>query len=325
MDSSNLEVLKTAHAWLQADFPVVLVTLVSTWGSSPRPVGSLLVIRHDGHFAGSLSGGCIETDLLEQIRKKFPCQPEILEYGVSADQARQFGLPCGGRMALVLEPLHASGPLQTLLDFLHRGQCVLRTLDLATGQVSLERAATPVEGGAKFSGPLHYAQGRLCMQFGPRWRLLIIGAGEITRYLVELAKSLDYEISVCEPRADFQRSWRVEGLQLSPDMPDDFIIQHRPDARTAIVAVAHDLKQDDLALLEALKSEAFYVGAIGSKQTQAKRRERLALFDLTPAQIGRLRGPVGLPIGSRTPPEIAIAIVAELIALRHDRPWSGFS
>lgn len=319
MDSSNLEVLKTAHIWLQEQYPVVLVTLIRTVGSAPRPVGSLLAIRQDGRFVGSLSGGCIETDLLEQVRKQFPSTPAILEYGVSTAQARQFGLPCGGRMTLVLEPLHAPDSLQSVLSMLRQGQCVVRTLEVHTGRVSLESYVAQTTCEAEYSGLLHYSEGRVSMRFGPRWRLLIIGAGEITRYLVALAKSLDYELAVCDPRAEYQQSWMVEGIQLSTDMPDDFVIQNRPDAHTAIVAVAHDLKQDDLALLEALKSEAFYVGAIGSKQTQAKRRERLALFDLTSAQIGRLRGPVGLPIGSRTPPEIAIAIVAELIAVRQGR------
>ncbi len=219
MDSSNLEVLKTAHRWLQDHFPVVLVTLVHTWGSAPRPPGSLLAIRNDGLFVGSLSGGCIETDLLERVRRTFPAKPEILWYGVTSDQAQRFGLPCGGKMELVLEPLHAAEPLRTLLDFLERGQCLVRTLDLSSGKIALDLTTTPAAAAPERTPLLQGSEQQLRMRFGPRWRLLIIGAGEISRYLAEMAK-VSIMISGCAIRAwTSRRRGRLISLPFVPRCP----------------------------------------------------------------------------------------------------------
>ncbi len=309
MDSTDLEVLKTVAHWQAAGIEVALATLTRTWGSAPRPVGSLLALTTDGRLVGSLSGGCIEDDLLAKMRQGIPATPETMVYGVTAEQASRFGLPCGGTLELVLEPLHPQSKIQELLEAVSRQQVVARVLDLTSGLVDVVPANR--------TDALVCTDAQLRSVHGPRWRLLIIGAGQVSGYLAEMAMALDYQVLVCDPRPEFQNSWQIEALEVEAAMPDDFIIAKRPDPHTAIVALTHDLKQDDLALLEALKSDAFYVGALGSKATQAKRRERLALFDLSAEQIGTLHGPAGLPIGSRTPPEMAISILAEITAVRH--------
>lgn len=309
MDSTDLEVLKTIALWQTEGASITLATLVKTWGSAPRPVGSLLALTRDGRLVGSLSGGCIEDDLLEQVRTRTLTLPEKISYGISTEQASRFGLPCGGELELILEPLHEHSAMAELLAALAQNAIVARELDLATGLARI----VPAEA----SENLAVTERLLRSVHGPRWRLLIIGAGQLSRYLAEMALALDYQVLLCDPRAEFRKSWPAHLPAVDAAMPDDFVTAQKPDPHTAIVALTHDPKQDDLALLEALKSSAFYVGAIGSKANQAKRRERLALFDLTPEQIGALHGPAGLPIGSRTPPEMAISILAEITAIRH--------
>ncbi len=309
MDSTDLEVLKTVTHWQSAGAEVVLAILTRTWGSAPRPVGSLLALTTDGRLVGSLSGGCIEDDLLAKMRQSLPRSREKMVYGVTAEQANRFGLPCGGTLELVLEPLHPQSNSSDLRDAVSRQQGVARVRDLQNGQVEVVPANR--------TDALVCTEAQLRSVHGPRWRLLIIGAGQVSSYLSEMAMALDYQVLVCDPRAEFQKSWQMQVPAVDTAMPDYFIVAQRPDPHTAIVALTHDLKQDDLALLEALKSSAFYVGALGSKATQAKRRERLALFDLNAAQIATLHGPAGLPIGSRTPPEMAISILAEITAVRH--------
>jgi xanthine dehydrogenase accessory factor len=311
MDSIDLEVLKTAAAWLAAGQCCELVTVVKTWGSSPRPVGALLALRADGQVAGSVSGGCIEDDLIEQVRRNGieRSTPQLLTYGISADEAHRFGLPCGGTIELALEPLSSASRIAELLERLARGELVERRLDLRTGTVTLKAAAP----GAvlRVEGDL------LATVHGPRWRLFIIGAGPLSRFLAQVATGLDYRVTVCDPREEYRGGWQVEGVELVHMMPDDLVLESRLDARCAVVALTHDPKLDDLALMEALKSEAFYVGAIGSRVNNARRRERLKLFDLSEAQLARLHGPVGLHIGSKTPAEIAISILAEMTAVKN--------
>jgi xanthine dehydrogenase accessory factor len=318
MDSMDLDVLRQAVRWLaEPDVRVVLGTVTRTWGSAPRPVGALVAVRVGADsrtkIAGSVSGGCIEDDLVAQIRAGALAlsAPQVTRYGLGAEAARQVGLPCGGLLELVLEPLGAESQLDALLAALERGERVQRTLELASGAVTL--AAAPPPGDL-----LRLTETTLTTTHGPRWRLLIIGAGQLTRYLVPLARSLDYAVTVCDPREEHGQEIPTPGVTTTREMPDDVVVSMRADAHTAIVALTHDPKLDDLALMEALKSEAFYVGAIGSRLNQAKRRARLAEhFGLTEAELARLHGPVGLAIGARTPPEIALAIAGEMTAVRY--------
>jgi len=309
MDSVDLEVLQKCLQWQNDGYRVTLATVVKTWGSSPRPVGSMLVVRDDGLLAGSVSGGCIEADLIARVHTAPPSCPEVLTYGGSAEECHLFRLPCGGTLQLVLEPAPSALMLQAILDALTQRRLIGRRLDLAIGRTTLY---TPhIDETTQFDGQM------LTAVHGPRWRLLLIGAGQISRYLAQMALALDYQVVACDPREEYSADWGVAGAELVPGMPDDAVSAFMPDARSAVIALTHDPKLDDMALLEALKSAAFYVGAVGSNANNLNRRERLRLFDLSAAEIGRLHGPVGLPIGSRTPPEIAVSILAELTAVRH--------
>ena len=314
MDSIDLEVLKTADAWIAAGHRCELVTVIRTWGSSPRPIGALLAICDDGRVVGSVSGGCIEDDLIDRVRQHGLTRstPEVVSYGISAEEAHRFGLPCGGTIELAIEPLSAASGIGELLARLDAHELLTRRLDLATGRVTLAPAAA---GAVQV-----LADGVLTTIHGPRWRLFIIGAGQLSRFVAQIASAMDYYVTVCDPREEYRAGWQLPGVQLVHAMPDDLVIDAKLDHRSAVVALTHDPKLDDLALMEALKSDAFYVGAIGSRVNNAKRRERLKLFDLNDAQLARLHAPIGLYIGSKTPSEIAISILAELTAVKNGVP-----
>ena len=311
MEGVDVQVLRQISRWRGAGERAALVTVLTTYGSAPRPPGALLAIRADGLLAGSVSGGCVEAELIAQLQSHWPATPQVLRFGGTPAENQRLQLPCKGGMQLLLEPQPEPAWIDALLEKLDRRQPVLREVDSLSGQVRL----LPAEGGSDFDW-----DGRLLrVMHGPRWRLILIGAGQLSHYLAQMAQALDYEIIVCDPRAEYAGGWDVAGTQLSSAMPDDLLRLLAPDARTAVIALTHDPRLDDLALLEALLSDAFYVGALGSVASNARRRARLLEMDLPAAAIARLHGPVGLPIGSRTPPEIAIAILAELTALRHGR------
>jgi xanthine dehydrogenase accessory factor len=311
MDSVDLEVLKRSTEWLDASRRVLLVTVVKTWGSSPRPEGAMLAVRDDGLVEGSVSGGCIEDDIVLRIRRDgfTATKCEAVTYGVSADEARRFGLPCGGTIQLVLEPLTRDSGIAALLAEIEQGRLVARRLDLATGSAALARAQA--SQGLSFDGRV------LTTVHGPRYRMLVIGASQLSKYLAQIAVGLDYQVTICDPRAEYAETWDVSGVTLVTAMPDDTVHAMKLDERCAVVALTHDPKLDDMALMEALKSPAFYVGALGSRTNNAKRRERLVEMDLRAEEVARLHGPIGLYIGSRTPPEIAISILAEITAVKN--------
>ncbi len=325
MNSMDVEVIRSAMDWMNRGHRVVLGTVVRTWGSSPRPPGSLMIIRDDGQVAGSLSGGCIEDDLIERVKRGELAQrlPQSTTYGSSAEEAQRFGLPCGGTVQIVLEPLSAQSLLRELLAAIERHRVVRRRLDLATGVVSMG----PCEDGdaLRFDGQV------LETVHGPRLRLVLIGGGQLSRYLAGMAVMLDYRVTVCDPREEYHEGWQaMEGVTLSRLMPDDLVIAMNLDANSALVAVTHDPKLDDLALMEALKTPAFYVGALGSRRNNEARRKRLTEFDVSADEVRRLRGPVGLNLGGKTPPEIAMSIMAEMTAVRRGvdleaslADWSG--
>ena len=311
MDGVDLEVLKKSAEWLDTGHRALLVTVVQTFGSSPRPEGAMLAVRDDGQVVGSVSGGCIEDDIVSRTRREGQraTKCEVVTYGVSADEARRFGLPCGGTIRLVLEPLTRESGIRALLTEVEAGRLTARRLTIADGRWTLQKAAAT--DGLSFDGAA------LTTIHGPRYRMLVIGASQLSKYLAQIAIGLDYQVTVCDPREEYTDTWDVPGVALVRTMPDDTVQSMKLDARCAVVALTHDPKLDDLALLEALKSPAFYVGALGSRANNAKRRERLREFDLSDAQIARLHGPIGLYIGSRTPPEIAISILAEITAVKN--------
>ena len=313
MDTLDTQVLDAVRGWAAQGRRFVLLTVARTWGSAPRPPGAWMAVRDDGVVAGSVSGGCVEADIITRVGAgEFTSLhlPQVVRYGVHADEARRFGLPCGGTLELVLEPQPDQAALHDLHERISAGQLVLRSLCLRTGDTRLHDGGT----GER----VHWDGAQLRTPHGPAWRLLIIGAGQISAFLAPMALALGYRVLVCDPRGEYTAQWQVAGTELVPGMPDDAVTALAPDTRTAVVALTHDPKLDDLALLEALKSPAFYVGALGSQASNRARRARLLqYFDLSRDEVARLHGPVGLPIGSRTPPEIALAVVAEMTALKN--------
>jgi xanthine dehydrogenase accessory factor len=313
VESLDLRVLADVLAWKQSGHSVTLVTVVETWGSAPRPPGALLAVRDDGGVSGSVSGGCVEDDLIARIRAGEYANlktPSMVAYGVTKEEATRFGLPCGGTLRLVQEPVLDTGWIEEVLQRTSVHQLVARTVHLRDGAVHLRQAQRGEE--------LAFDGSTLTTFFGPRWRLLLIGAGQLSQVVAQMAQTLDFEVLVCEPRQAYTAGWTLPGVTHLTGMPDDEVLAMQPDAHTAIVALTHDPKLDDMALLEALNSQAFYVGALGSRSNQKARKQRLAEhFDLSETALARLHGPVGLVLGAKTPAEIAVSIIAELVQVKN--------
>ena len=311
MNSTDLSVLKSAVDWLKAGQPVAIATVVQTWGSAPRPVGSWLAIRQDGQVAGSVSGGCVEDDLIRRVQTEILTRniPEMVVYGVSQQEAARFGIPCGGTLRLLIEPKPELAVLEELLKAISSQQITLRSVDLLTGKSTLE------DGDR--SDLFLCDEKVMRTTYGPRWRMLLIGAGQLSLYTADFALASDFEVIVIDPREEYAEGIARNDVAFIKGMPDDVLLELGIDAHTAVIALTHDPKLDDMALMEALKSPAFYVGALGSKINTQKRKERLLEFDVTKAQVDKLHGPVGLHIGALTPPEIAVSIMAEVIAVKY--------
>lgn len=320
MENLDVMVLRTLRDWRAAGKRALLATVVRTWGSSPRPVGSIMALAEDGAVVGSVSGGCIEDDLIYRHTQAYSGKepghqipsgpPSFVKYGVTADEAHRFGLPCGGTLELLLEYDPELAPIEELVRSLEAGRLVRRTVRLADGHVTLAGADAPEE--------LRIGDGLLVNTFGPEYRMLLIGAGQITEYLATMALFSGFAVTVCDPREEYRGSWSVPGARLVSDMPDDEVQAFKPDRRSSVIALTHDPKLDDLALMEALRTEAFYVGAIGSRRNNEARHARMIEhFGLTAADLQRLRGPIGVFIGSKTPAEIAVSIMAEVLAVKN--------
>ena len=311
MESLDLRVLGDALDWRRAGHAVTLVTVVETWGSAPRPPGALLAVRDDGMVSGSVSGGCVEDDLIARVKAgERSGAPSMIAYGVSKEEAARFGLPCGGTLRLVQEPMRDTGWVQELLERTAKHELVARKLTLASGQVTLAAASR--------DDSMHFDGAELITLFGPKWRLLLVGAGQLSQAVAQMAHMLDFEVMVCDPREEYSNTLAGTGARHVPGMPDDVVREMRPDAHTAVVALTHDPKLDDLALMEALRSGAFYVGALGSSRNQAARKVRMAEhFGLTEQELARLHGPVGLRIGAKTPAEIAVSVVGQIVECKN--------
>lgn len=316
MENLDVMVLRTLQSWRQAGQRALLATVVHTWGSSPRPVGSIMALAENGSVVGSVSGGCIEDDLIAHYSRvgktgQMPHgAPVRVKYGITADEAHRFGLPCGGTLELLLEFDPQARELAALVALLERGQLVQRTVRLSDGTVRLAESATPAA--------LALDETALTNIFGPEYRMLLIGAGQLTEYLATMARFSGFSVTVCDPRNEYRSVWSVPDVLVSTEMPDDAVVAYRPDRRTCVVALTHDPKLDDLALLEALSSDAFYIGAIGSRRNADARRERMIEhLGQTPQSLARLRGPIGIYIGSKTPSEIAVSVMAEILAVKN--------
>ncbi len=326
MENLDVMVLRTLRDWRQAGQRALLATVVRTWGSSPRPVGSIMALREDGTVVGSVSGGCIEDDLIYQYTQAYAAgqtggaavqgkaipsgPPAFIKYGVSADEAHRFGLPCGGTLELLLEFDPSAADLATLVSALEAGQLMQRQVSLKDGTVIQSLSAAPSE--------LSVTATELVNTFGPEYRMLLIGAGQLTEYLATMALFSGFAVTVCDPREEYRSAWSVAGAVVLSDMPDDVVNAFKPDRRSCVIALTHDPKLDDLALLEALNTEAFYIGAIGSRRNNEARHQRMAEhFELSESTLARLRGPIGIYIGSKTPSEIAVSVMAEVLAVKN--------
>lgn len=320
MENLDVMVLRTLRDWRAYGKRALLATVVRTWGSSPRPVGSIMALCETGAVVGSVSGGCIEDDLIYQftqaysgveVEKTIPSgPPSFVKYGITADEAHRFGLPCGGTLELLLEFDPDAAALSALLTSLEAGQLMQRSVRLSDGLVTLAASAAPAE--------LASSPTELINTFGPEYRMLLIGAGQLTEYLATMAQFSGFAVTVCDPRAEYRSAWQVAGVAVVSDMPDDVVLAFKPDRRSCVIALTHDPKLDDLALLEALATDAFYIGAIGSRRNNDLRQQRMAEhFSVSPDTLRKLRGPIGIYIGSKTPPEIAVSVMAEVLAVKN--------
>ena len=314
MKSESLISLEQLQQWLEQGHKCWLCTIVSIQGAGPRPLGALMVLNANGNFVGSLSGGCIEEDLQQALTegRLAVSKPELVNYGITPEQNERLSLPCGGKLEVLIEPCSEAllPALAELITDMRARKSVSRRVDLKTGEWQIQVGQ---------SASLEFDNNYLLQPFVPAYVMVLVGGNALGRALAELATGLDYQVEVIEPRPATAASWDVPGTSLHTDMPDDVLRGLLPDPRTIVLTLTHDPRVDDMALMEALQHDAFYIGALGSSRTSEKRRVRLQALELSEAQIDRLHAPVGLNIGSKTPLEIAIAILAELTALRNGR------
>ncbi|WP_445191730.1 XdhC family protein [Sphingomonas sp. Tas61C01] len=305
--AENDTVLSAARAW--AGEPMALATVISTWGSAPRPRGSHMLVHADGRFEGSVSGGCVENDILQAAAEVIAGAPfQVRNYGVADAAAWEVGLPCGGEIAVMVQPVSAAGFDPELFDRIAEardtGAALTVTTDLATGHSD----ARPVETGQVFVN-----------RYDPPRRLLIVGAVQIAQALAQLTAPLGIDTVVIDPRARFLTEERFPGVTLDDRWPDEAIAAYRPGPSTAVVTLSHDIKIDDPALIAALATDAAYVGALGSRKSHAARRVRLAAQGVSDANVDRIDAPVGIDIGAIGPSEIALSIAAAMVGAFHAR------
>ena len=302
--------------WHRDGKRAALATVVETWGSAPRPVGAQLAVSGEGEITGSVSGGCVEGAVVLEAQEALgDGRSRILDFGVSDDDAFAVGLACGGRIRVMVEPVGAQIP-QSMLEELVAARAARRPLAYVVDSASWSRRLAPREDfrdrfAADRSGFEENGRSFVAVH-NPPLRLAIVGAVHIAQPLSVMAGLAGYDVTVIDPRGAFATEGRFPGLALSQDWPDEALAALGPDARTAVVTLAHDPKIDDPAILVALGSEAFYLGCLGSTRTHAKRVERLIARGLGEAEIGRIHAPVGLDIRSRSPAEIAVSILAEM-------------
>jgi len=306
--ADNDSVVAAAAAWKGA--PMALATVVSTWGSAPRPRGSHMIVHSDGRFEGSVSGGCVESDIMATAAEVIAGAPfQLKHYGVADAAAWDVGLPCGGKIDVLVQPVSEAGFDPALFEAISNarngGKALTVTTDLATGRSALIAAEAAGESFAN--------------RYDPPRRLLIVGAVQIAQALAGLARELGVATVVIDPRARFLTEERFPGVTLDDRWPDEAIAAYAPGPATAVVTLSHDIKIDDPALIAALKSGAGYIGALGSRRSHAARLERLATAGIGEVDLARIDAPVGLDIGAIGPAEIALSVAAAMIAAFNDR------
>ncbi len=312
MHSSDSAVLEALSRALGAGQSPWLCLIESTIGSAPRPVGSLLAVLPSGELIGSLSGGCVEEHLVERLLGGEFSNNVIsrVEFGLDADQNARLGLPCGGRLVVLLQSISNRDQqwITAALKAIAEHSVLVRCLDTESGE-SQYQLAPHFQALSRDGAVLTHC-------FGPRFRLLLVGAGQLAADVATLALAMDYEVILVDSREYALNTWQGPNIETILGFPDDVVKARAQDPLSAVITLSHDPRVDDLALLEALASDAWYVGALGSARTSQQRRTRLAELGVTQAALDRLHAPVGLDIGSKTTIEIAVSIMAQLTALR---------
>lgn len=303
---------------------IAIATVLETWGSAPWPAGTQMVIDNQGHFQGSVSGGCVEGEVLAEAADVIANgDASVLEFGVADETAWRVGLACGGRIRIRVEkPGYDLAVAATLLKA--RTPFILAT-DLGSGETTIIRQGQGLAGIADDMLARSFLSGKASLvelsdrtlflnPSLPSPEIVVIGAVQITQALASIAAIAGYDLRIIDPRQSFATPERFGGLALQNEWPQEALSAKPLDARTALVALSHDPKIDDYPLMEALKAGCLYVGALGSRKTHAKRLERLAALGVDEASLSRIASPVGLDIGASSPSEIAVAIMAEIIA-----------
>ena len=333
MDVSQEDILERANAWRGAGVGAALATVVRTWGSSPRPVGSHLAVDAQGSFVGSVSGGCIEGAVIhEALPTIADGRPRLLDFGVSDEQAWEVGLACGGRVQVYVERLDDEASLTAILAALAErrasasvtrladgARCLLQNGEmsgaLVLGAEQMQEARTRIL--ADSSGPLQCAEGLFLRVYAPAPRMLVVGAVHIAQALAPMAELAGFAVTIIDPRRAFAAAARFPEQSLCTDWPDEALAHFRPDLLTAVITLSHDPKLDDPALVAALRSEAFYIGSLGSKRTHGQRLERLRELGFDAPSLARIHAPIGLDLGGRLPAEIAVSILAQVLQVRY--------
>ncbi len=319
MQAVDQEVLTQVCLWLKEGHPCWLATVVATYGSSPRPIGSLFTCNKKALVVGSLSGGCVEEDLVEKLvnGELASHKPYSMRYGQTEDEATKFGLPCGGQLDIVVEPLKAVNDTHLIYSqinsALNQRRSVRRTVSLDTGDTKIVETNT--------YSPLVYEADRNLLEqtYGPRRQLFIVGTNMVAQYVAEFAQKLDFRVMVIDTDQTNIDSFPVPGVDRVCDLPDEVVLRQANDQNSAIVALSHDPRLDDMALMGAFDTPAFYIGAMGSQRTSTLRRERLRELGVSEQALTRLHAPIGFDIGSKTPPEIAISIMAEITQTQYNK------
>ena len=318
MQSKFDNLLQVASQWHEKGIGAVIATVIETWGSAPRRVGSQLIVSGDGQMEGSVSGGCVEgAVVLEALDSLKDGKTKVLEYGVSDDDAFAVGLACGGKMRVLVEPVGKQMPqnlLQELVDSIAKYESVIYEINIKTLQRRLvyndyEDRIRRDRSGFKEDGIT------FLNVYSPKLKIDIVGAVHIAQALVPIAEIAGFSPRIIDPRESFANRERFGSIEISNDFPDVALTKTKPNYRTAVILLTHDPKLDDPALHVALQSEAFYIGALGSKKTHQQRINRLKQAGFTKKQIDRVHGPVGLNIGASSPEEIAVSILSEVIAM----------
>jgi xanthine dehydrogenase accessory factor len=321
LESHHRDTIGAARHWLDEFGQVCLATVVESWGSSPVPVGGQLVVAPGDRFEGSVSGGCVEVDVIAEAADVMATgRGKLLEFGIADETAWRSGLPCGGTIKILLEPLHGLSDAQfldTILSARDARTSLLVVTDVATGvrRISDSAAFELSEGMASRDSRLIETPDGIAFQhvLAPPVRVVIAGATQIGQVLADLAKRIGYDVIIVDPRSAFATSERFPGTPVLSDWPEVSFRSLALDPRTAVVALTHAAHLDDEALSGAMRSDCLYVGALGSKKTHAKRLERLRAAGFSEVELARIHAPVGLSIGATGPAEIALSILAEIV------------